>query len=384
MKNILRDVTLKSAKTIFDLIARVALFFVVITPFIFFKFPQINELFKSDIFFSSTGFYIPDLLAESLWISIKLIFCSLIISAYFALTISLISTFSREFYWLSSLFVIASTIPVFITAYYLPYILFLIFGLILLLSTSLLQDKPFITFGLAAVLLILAVTVISYANKTGYLDVITQTRPVYIPGWIMENFSSITEHSIFFTENIMPWLGLILTGLIFFLYYRKYPLNASLIITLFLGALFVYGIIIYGYQAQVEDTYLLAPILTLSIGNLVLGLFINQIKEGIAEELQHDYIKAAMAKGASLWNHLKKKVLLTVLNTLKSQFALLLSLTVVVEKIYNLEGIGYLAWEYATQESDFVTVAWIVGMCFVLVWMFNAIIDICTFFFSPR
>jgi ABC-type dipeptide/oligopeptide/nickel transport system permease component len=382
MKTIIKHVTVRSAKTILDLIARIALFLIIIAPFVYSKFPDITQ--QHDIYLSSTGFYIPDLLTDSLYISLKLIFCSLAISGYFGLCVSLTGTFSRQYYWLPSFFVIVSTIPIFITAYYLPYILFVVFVFVLLLSIPSLGDKPYIPLGLAAVLIILSAVAISYANKIGYLDIITRARPVFMPNWIWENFGSITSYSIIVTENIMPAAGFILISLVFGVYYKKYPLNASLIITLASGALFVYAIIIYGYQAQVEDTYLLGPILTLSIGNLVLGLFTNQIQAGIKEELQHDYIKAAVARGASVWNHLRRKVLLIALNTMKSQFALLLSLTIIVEKIYNLEGIGYLAWEYATQESDFVTVAWIMGLCFVLVWVFNTLMDIGIFFLSPH
>lgn len=382
MKNIIRHVSVKSTQTILDLFAGIVLFLIIIAPLVYYNFPDITQ--QHDIYLSSTGFYIPDLLSDSLYISLKLIFCSLAISGYFGLCVSLTGTFSRRYYWLPSLFVIISTIPIFITAYYLPYILFVVFVFVLFLSMPSLGDKPFIPLGISAVLIALSVVAISYASKIGYLDIMSRAKPVFMPDWIWGNFGSITGYSIIVTENIMPVAGIIFISLVFLVYYKKYPLNASLIITLASGALAVYAIIIYGYRTQVEDTYLLGPILTLSVGNLVLGLFINQIQAGITEELQHDYIKAAVAKGASVWNHLSRKILLIVLNTLKSQFALLLSLTIVVEKIYNLEGIGYLAWEYATQEADFVTVAWIMGLCFVLVWVFNTLMDIAIFFLSPH
>lgn len=382
MKNICRDITIRSVKSIFDLITRIALFIIIISPFLFLESPYSGNLLKGNLFLSSTGFHIPDLLADSLFISLKLIVCSLVISGYFGLVVSLVGAFGQQYYWLPSLFVIISTIPIFITSYYLPYILFFIFLVTILLSVSSSTGKSLTPLALLAVLFVLVLTTISYAGKTGYLDIIIQSKPTYMPLWIWEDFSSISLASIFFTENILPIVTPILIGLIFLIYYRKHPLNTSLVIALFVGALSVYGIIVYGYRTQVEDTYLLGPILTLAIGNLVLGLFINQIQEGIAEELQFDYIKAAVAKGASLWNHLRIKIFLIVLNTLKSQFALLLSLTIVVEKIYNLEGIGYLAWEYATQESDLITVAWIVALCFLLVWIFNSLLDICIFFLS--
>jgi hypothetical protein len=279
--------------------------------------------------------------------------------------------------------VIVSTIPVFVTAFYLPYILFLVLALIMLMSLSFLREKPFVLAGLGGASLMVAITTLAYAGKIGYLDSWMRSRPLYMPGFIWSHLGSIMKKTAFLTESIMPPAGFIILCVVFLIYRKKYPLKSSLISVIFLGAISTLGILVYGYGTRVEGTYLLGPILTLSLGNLVLGLFINQIKEGVAEELQRDYIKAAAARGASLWNHLKRKILLIVLNTLKSQFALLLSLTIIVEKIYNLEGIGYLAWEYATQVADFVTVTWIMGLCFLLVWILNNLLDICIFFLSP-
>ena len=94
MKNNIKHVTVRSAKTILDLIARIALFLIIIAPFVYYKFPDMTQ--QHDIYISSTGFYIPDLLTDSLFISLKLIFCSLAISGYFGLAVSLTGTFSRH------------------------------------------------------------------------------------------------------------------------------------------------------------------------------------------------------------------------------------------------------------------------------------------------
>ncbi|MFQ5646629.1 MAG: hypothetical protein ACE5GM_06850 [bacterium] len=374
MNIVFKNLAIKSAQSVFDLIIRLILFLVLISPLVIWKLPLIKQLAGGDLFLSRTGFYIPDLLSDSLGISLVLIFCSLAVSCYFGLLLSLAGTFKEELSWLPSLFVIVSTIPVFITAYYLPYILLAVLLLVILLSGT--SGKPWLAAGLSAVLLFMTVAAVSYLSQTGALDLLRQTKPGYLPQFVLNNFDSIIQKSTFITEQVLPVTGLIFPSLIFLIYIKKHPLYSSLTTTFFLGFLGIYAIIVYGYRTRIENTYLLGPILALAGGNLVLGLFINQLQEGIREQLRFDYMKAAVAKGASLWNHLRRKILLIILHAFKSQFPLLLSLTIIVEKIYNLEGIGYLTWEYAVRESDLLTVTWIVALCFLLVWIFNQAVDL--------
>jgi len=375
------------ALSFIELLEIVIFFLILVSPGIIINYTSIVDFFKDapvDLFMTITGFSIPELIFGSLLVSLKLIFLSIAISSFFGLLIALIDSFSMDFHWLPSVFVLASAIPVFIISFYLPAVLCVVFLVsihLMLLSKN--KNKILSYLSSVAAFFVFSTTTIAYCYKIGVLDVIVRVPPPYLPDFLGANLEKIITFSITATEVYIPYaVPLVILGAFIF-FAKKYPLQRSLSTFITLGFSAMYGIILYSYSAKIENTYLLAPVLSLAIGNLVIGEFIQKIRHGIAEEMQFDYIKAAFSRGASLWVHLRKQIFILLLNTIKSQFIVLISMTVIVEKIYNIEGIGFLVWEYATQQSDIITVSWIVASSIVLVWVFNSIINMWVFAISP-
>ncbi len=373
-------------RSIFDLVEIVFFFLLLISPGIILNYESIKAFIKESpsLFVSVTGFNVISLISNSTGVSLKLILCSIIISTFFGLLIALVDSFSYNFHWLPNLFILISAIPIFIIAFYIPFILsiaFLVCMHLLLLSKEKNKAQGYL-FSLFAFAAFISITV-AYCAKIGALDSVVNLPPSYLPGFINSNIKEIIAASTTITENFLPYLvplSVVFAALFFF---RKEPLQISLNIFVSTGFMLVYLVILYCYRASIGNTYLLAPVLSLSIGNLVIGQFIQQLRHGIKEEMQFEYIKAAMARGAPIWVHIKKKVFILTLDTVKSQFIVLISLTVIVEKIYNLDGLGFLIWEYATQQSDIITVSWIVLFSIFLIWGSNNIIKLLVFFVSP-
>lgn len=383
LKRLTFEITKAVSKSLLDLVGLVVIFLILLSPGIIINYKSITEFFNEgsvDLFMTVTGFSIPELIYNSLSVSLQLIFFSLAISILFGLLIAITDSFTLDFHWLPSLFLVLSAIPVFITAFYLPAILCAVF-LVCIFLLFLIRPKKILTHVAALFAFALfAVTSISYSWKVGALDNIinnSQKLPFNINLGKVINFSRIA------TELYIPYIIPTIILILFLFFAKKYPLHFSLTLFVSVGLSVVFCVIFHCYRSNIENIYLLAPVLSLAIGNLVIGEFIQRIRHGIREEMQFDYIKAAVARGAPIWNHIKKKILILVLNTIKSQFIVLISLTVIVEKIYNLEGLGFLVWEYATQQSDVVTVAWIVSSSIILVWLFNNIINLFVFSISP-
>ena len=64
------------------------------------------------------------------------------------------------------------------------------------------------------------------------------------------------------------------------------------------------------------------------------------------------FIKAARARGVSLWPHFLRSMILPIFNIAVTNIAVLLGGLVVVERIFNFHGLGWLSWE-ATLKRDF-------------------------------
>lgn len=88
-------------------------------------------------------------------------------------------------------------------------------------------------------------------------------------------------------------------------------------------------------------------------------------RAGMIEVLQADYIRTARAKGlregAVVFKHALRNAILPVVSVAAVQFGFMLGGSVVIETIFAMQGVGYLAWESITQ-ADLPVVQAIVVM----------------------
>ncbi len=110
-------------------------------------------------------------------------------------------------------------------------------------------------------------------------------------------------------------------------------------------------------------------------------------RAGMLEVLEADYIRTARAKGLSRFTvvvkHALRNAILPVVAVAAVQFGFMLGGSVVIETIFALPGVGYLAWE-SISLSDLPVVQAIVLMVAVLYVLLTLLSDILNAWLDPR
>lgn len=129
----------------------------------------------------------------------------------------------------------------------------------------------------------------------------------------------------------------------------------------------------------------LLPVITLSLAYLA---YVTRIARGsFLENLNKDYIRTARAKGLAegriLWKHLLRNSILPVINYLAPATALVLTGTLVVEKIFNIPGMGRYFIESVFQRDYPLALGVIIVYSLFLLFL-NLLADILQTVVDPR
>lgn len=125
----------------------------------------------------------------------------------------------------------------------------------------------------------------------------------------------------------------------------------------------------------------------LALGYYAAPTLMRLTRAGMLEVLEADYIRTARAKGLSrstvIIKHALRNAILPVVAVAAVQFGFMLGGSVVIESVFAMPGVGYLAWE-SISLSDLPVVQAIVLMvaCFYVVLTLAA--DILTAWLDPR
>ena len=130
---------------------------------------------------------------------------------------------------------------------------------------------------------------------------------------------------------------------------------------------------------------LLLPVLTLSA--IYMAYIARLTRAGMLEVLRSDYIRTARAKGLTetqvVWRHAMRGGLLPVVSFTGPALAILISGTVVVERIYAMPGLGNY-FINANLNRDEPLIIGIVAFVSIAVLIFNLLVDIAYAFIDPR
>ena len=131
--------------------------------------------------------------------------------------------------------------------------------------------------------------------------------------------------------------------------------------------------------------HLVLPALTLS--SIMLPLFIRLVRGAMLDELGHDYVRTARAKGARplrVWLvHALRNALLPLVAVGGLQVGTLIAYTLLTETVFQWPGMGFLFLEAVTR-SDIpliTTYLVLVGLFFVIT---NTIVDLVSLMLDPR
>ena len=131
--------------------------------------------------------------------------------------------------------------------------------------------------------------------------------------------------------------------------------------------------------------HLILPALTLS--SIMLPLFMRLVRGAMLDELGHDYVRTARAKGASplrVWlAHALRNALLPLVAIGGLQVGTLIAYTLLTETVFQWPGMGFLFLEAVTRADIPLITTYLVfvGLLFVVT---NTIVDIVSLMLDPR
>jgi peptide/nickel transport system permease protein len=110
-------------------------------------------------------------------------------------------------------------------------------------------------------------------------------------------------------------------------------------------------------------------------------------RAGMLEVLSSDYIRTARAKGlrggSVLFKHALRNAIVPVVSLSAVQFGFMLGGSVVIETIFQINGLGYLAWE-SIQRKDLPTMQAIVLVLALIYVLLTFVADVLNAFLDPR
>jgi peptide/nickel transport system permease protein len=112
--------------------------------------------------------------------------------------------------------------------------------------------------------------------------------------------------------------------------------------------LFPFSLSSYTGATKLDWVYFLLPIIALGVGNGTISEIIRHLKTQLERVLSEDYIKAAKARGASIWKHgFSEGLLIPITTMVVAKIPFILGGAIIVEQVFNWPGIGRLAWQAA-------------------------------------
>lgn len=145
-----------------------------------------------------------------------------------------------------------------------------------------------------------------------------------------------------------------------------------------------------GYVPLTEDpvswlSHMLLPAVTL--GSAGAAELTRQMRASMAGVLEHDYIRTVRAKGLRaprvVLKHGLKNAMIPVITVTGLQVSRLFGLSVIIEQVFGLPGVGTLAIE-AVFKRDVPVLQGIVLFVTVLVLLVNLLVDMSYGYFSPK
>lgn len=180
-------------------------------------------------------------------------------------------------------------------------------------------------------------------------------------------------HFVFNLRRVTEWIVFIFQGMPGFVF-------GLILIQIFAVSLQVLPSIGYGSI----DTWILP---TLALSSFLVPKLVRVLATNVTEALREDYIRTARAYGATrlevLWRHALPNALLGATALIGTQFAFLLSGTVIIERMFTWPGIGWLLID-RTQTLDYPVVQALALLIAVMVFTVNTVTDLSFRYLDPR
>ena len=151
--------------------------------------------------------------------------------------------------------------------------------------------------------------------------------------------------------------------------------------------MFVFGVTLKMLPISGGDTWEHFILPSIALGYYATPAIMRLTRSGMLEVLESDYIRTARAKGLSnasvLFKHALLNAVAPVVALAAVQLGFMLGGSVVIETIFALNGLGYLAWE-AISHNDFPVVQAVVLLISVVYIVLTLLADVANAWLDPR
>ena len=149
----------------------------------------------------------------------------------------------------------------------------------------------------------------------------------------------------------------------------------------------LFGVILRWLPISGSDTWLHFVMPSVALGYYATPAFMRLTRAGMIEVLASDYIRTARAKGllppAVLFKHALRNAVIPVVSLAAVQFGFMLGGSIVIEAVFSMHGVGYLAWE-SIQRSDLPVIQAIVLMIALFYVVLTFVADLLNGWLDPR
>jgi microcin C transport system permease protein len=191
------------------------------------------------------------------------------------------------------------------------------------------------------------------------------------------SFDNISSLVVFIGYAIPGWVVGVLMLVFFASYWEIFPLG-GLISDEFEDFTLIGKII-----DVIRHTIL--PLLAYVLGSFTVMTFL--MKNTLMDNLASDYVRTAMAKGLpfkkAVLNHALRNSLIPIATSFGNNISVILSGSFLIEKVFNINGMGLLGYE-SVVERDYPVVLGILVISALLFMIGNILSDICVAIVDPR
>jgi len=151
--------------------------------------------------------------------------------------------------------------------------------------------------------------------------------------------------------------------------------------------IYVFGVQLRMLPISGSDTWQHMVLPTIALGYYASPELMRLTRAGMLQTLQSDYVRMARAKGLGepsvILKHALRNALVPVVSLAAVQLGFMLGGSIVVETIFSLQGIGYLAWQ-SIQRADLDVIQAIVMVVAVIYAGLTLLADLLNGALDPR
>ncbi|MBS0246384.1 MAG: ABC transporter permease [Proteobacteria bacterium] len=154
-----------------------------------------------------------------------------------------------------------------------------------------------------------------------------------------------------------------------------------------LGLIIVFSVTLRWLPVSGASTWKHFILPSIALGWYAVPAVMRLSRNGMLEVLSADYIRTARAKGVApavvIFKHALRNAIIPVVALAAVQFGFMLGGSIVIEAVFSMHGLGYLAWE-AIARNDFPVVQAVVLILATIYVGLTFLADVANAFLDPR